>query len=201
MIEHTVFLNIFTDGFVAYDNYMRKYSSFYALSLRIENCNNNDAVNEVFSRFVTMMGKGGKKKCEERANSILKVLSAVGEEGVYYNYNDVCYYIRWVVDGICGDMVALEAFSNHPAKHCSAHHCMFGNCQRWRLEPFTGLYQQYDLECTLGKRAISGDVSPPFYSSGAQDFYTNDSFVANMNSKKERVDKINALEREASTGE
>ena len=33
-----------------------------------------------------MMGKGGKKKCEERANSILKVLSAVGEEGVYYNY-------------------------------------------------------------------------------------------------------------------
>lgn len=42
-------------------------------------------MNEVFSRFVTVMGKGG-KKCEERANSILKVLSAVGEEGVYYNY-------------------------------------------------------------------------------------------------------------------
>ena len=85
VIEHTVFLNIFTNGFVAYDNYMRKYSSFYALSLRIENCNNYDAVNEVFSRLVTVMGKGG-KKCEERANSILKVLSAVGEEGVYYNY-------------------------------------------------------------------------------------------------------------------
>ena len=78
--------NIFTYGFVAYDNYTRKYSSFYALSLRIENCNCYDAVNEVFSRFVTVMGKGGKKKCEERANSILKVLSAVGEEGVYYNY-------------------------------------------------------------------------------------------------------------------
>ena len=199
MIEHTVFLNIFTDGFVAYDNYMRKYSSFYALSLRIENCNNYDAVNEVFSRFVTVMGKGG-KKYEERANSILKVLSAVGEEGVYYNYI-VKAIIRWVADWICGDMMALEAFSNHPAKHCSAHHCMFGDCQRWRMEPFTGLYQQYDLECTLGKRAINGDVSPPFYSSGAQDFYTNDSFVANRNSKKERVDKINALEREASTGE
>ena len=78
--------NIFTDGFVAYDNYTRKYSSFYALSLLIENCNKYDAVNEVFSRFVTVMGKGGKKKCEERANSILKVLSAVGEEGMYYNY-------------------------------------------------------------------------------------------------------------------
>ena len=97
--------------------------------------------------------------------------------------------------------MALEAFSNHPAKHCSAHHCMFGDCQRWRMEPFTGLYQQYDLECTLGKRAISGDVSPSFYSSGAQDYYTNDSFVANRSSKKELEDKINALEREASTGE
>lgn len=85
-VEHTVFLHIFTNGFVAYDNYTRKYSSFYALSLLIENCNCYDAVNEVFSRFVTVMGKGGKKKCEERANSILKVLSAVGEEGVYYNY-------------------------------------------------------------------------------------------------------------------
>lgn len=201
VIEHTVFLNIFTDGFVAYDNYTRKYSSFYALSLLIENCNSYDAVNEVFSRFVTVMGKGGKKKCEERANSILKVLSAVGDEGVYYNYKDVCYHIRWVVDGICGDMVALEEFSNHPAKHCSVHHCMFGDCQRWRLEPFTGLYQQYDLECTLGKRAISVDVSPPFYSSGAQDFYTNVCFVANMSSEKELVDKINALEREASAGE
>ena len=84
-VEHTVFLNIFTNGFVAYDNYTRKYSSFYALSLRIENCNNYDAVNEVFSRFVTVMGKGG-KKCEKRANAIMKVLSAVGEEGVYYNY-------------------------------------------------------------------------------------------------------------------
>lgn len=76
---------------------------------------------------------------------------------------------------------------------------MFGDCQRWRLEPFTGLHQQYDLECTLGKRAIRVEVSPPFYS-GAQDFYTNVSFVAIMNSK-ERVDKINVLEREASAGE
>lgn len=58
VIEHTVFLNIFTDGFVTYDNYTRKYSSFYALLLRIENCNCYDAVNEVFSRFVTVMGKG-----------------------------------------------------------------------------------------------------------------------------------------------
>lgn len=98
-------------------------------------------------------------------------------------------------------MLALEAFSNHPAKHCSAHHCMFGDCQCWGLEPFTGLYQQYDLECTWGKRAISVEVSPPFYSSEAQDYYTNVSFVANMGSKMERVDKINALEREASTGE
>ena len=97
--------------------------------------------------------------------------------------------------------MALEEFSNHPAKHCSAHHCMFGDCQRWRLEPFTGLYQQYDLECTLGKRAISVEVSPPFYSSGAQDVYTNVCFVANRNSRKELIDKINALEREASTGE
>ena len=45
------------------------------------------------------------------------------------------------------------------------------------------------------------DVSPPFYSSGAQDFYMNVCFVANRSSEKERVDKINALEREASTGE
>ena len=75
------------------------------------------------------------------------------------------------------------------------------DCQRWGLEPFTGLYQQYDLECTLGKRALSVEVSPPFYSSGAQDFYTNDSFVANRSSEKERVDKINALEKEASIGE
>ena len=97
--------------------------------------------------------------------------------------------------------MALEAFSNHPAKHCSAHHCMFGDCQRWGLEPFTGLYQQYDLECTLGKRAISVDVSPPFYSSGAQDFYTNACYVANKSSKKELEDRINALEKEASIGE
>ena len=45
------------------------------------------------------------------------------------------------------------------------------------------------------------DVSPPFYSSGAQDFYMNVCFVANRSSEKERVDKINALEREASKGE
>ena len=53
--------NIFTNGFVAYDNYTRKYSSFYALSLRIENCN-NDAVNEVFSRFVTVMGRSVRRE-------------------------------------------------------------------------------------------------------------------------------------------
>ena len=131
----------------------------------------------------------------------MKVHSAVGDEGVCFIWNDERRHVRWVVDGICGDMVALEEFSNHPAKHCSAHHCMFGDCQRWRLEPFTRLYQQYDLECTLGKRAIRVEVFPPFYSSGAQDFYTNVSFVANMNSMKELEDKINALEREASTGE
>ena len=196
VIEDTIFLSVFTDGFVAYDNYTRKYSSFYALCLRIENCNSYDAVNEVFSRFVTVMGKGGKKKCEERANAIMKVLSAVGDEGVYFIWNDECRHVRWVVDGVCGDMVALEEFSNHPAKHCSVHHCMFGDCQRWRLEPLTRLYQQYDLECTLGKSAISVEVSPPFYSSGVSDFYSNVGYVANVKRVEEIQDQMKRMEEQ-----
>ena len=198
--EHNVFVNIFTDGFVAYDNYTRKHTSFYALSLRIENCNNYDAVNEIFSRFVTVIGKGGKKKCEKNVNIIMKVLSAVGKDGVYYVWNDECHHVRWVVDGICGDIVALEEFSNHPAKHCSIHHCMFGNCQRWRLEPLTRLYQQYDLQCTLDKSAISVEVSPPFYSTGVGDFYTNVGYVANMKSSREIQTKITELENQAVAG-
>lgn len=177
VVEHVLFFTIFTDGFQVCEQNGGNPKSYFAVTSRLENCNTYDAMSDIFTRFVTIMAKS--EGCQQNLNEILKVMSDVGEEGAYFTINNECHHIRWAIDGICGDVIAEQDINSQSGKLSSVHYCIFGDCQKWRLDPILKEYQQYNSPSTVGKSRFSVEVSPPFIHSCDDDIYSNVSLVAN----------------------
>lgn len=197
--DNALFFSIFTDGFQAYDSFSRGDQSYFAVISRLQNCNSYDALSLLFTRFVTILAEGEKKDKMGKLNRILLLLSDLGKQGFYVVANKRCHHFRWCIQSICGDIIAQQDINSESGKLSSVHHCLFGDCQKWRYEPLIRSYQQFNHPSSLKRIPLSVEVTPPFVFSGDGDFYSNLSLVANMNSNTGVADVFSVLNSNGKT--